>query len=288
MKRCTGSNEPNRAPNQIMPANALYFLASAIYVMVLIAALRLLRTGAHGPRATAWPVTALFACAAAVHAYLLWHGIFSLGGLNMNLANAMSLIVWLTVALHVCATPLRVSILHPLLAASAAVVLLLPLLIPGGRVLPYADSLAFRLHFLVAIFGYGLYTVATLHALIMWFAEHYLHEARVPAIFASLPPLMQMEKLLFTLLWLAFVFLTLTLVTGVFFSEALFGKAFELTYKTVFAVFSWVIFGGLLVGRVAFGWRGLLAVRWTLIGFLMLLLSYVGSKFVLEIILHRA
>ncbi len=285
MERYKGPNAPNRAPNQIMPANGLYFLASAIYVVVLIAALRELRT-AGGGRSVSWPVPSLFAVAAAIHAYILWHGIFSPLGLNMDLANAVSLIVWLTVAIHVCTT-LKVNILHPLLAASAAVVVLLPLMIPAGRVLPYPDSLLFRLHFLVALAGYGLYTVATLHALIMWFAEHYLHEARVPAIFASLPPLMQMEKLLFTLLWLAFAFLTLTLVTGVFFSEALFGKAFELSYKTVFAVFSWVIFGGLLLGRVAFGWRGLLAVRWTLIGFLMLLLSYVGSKFVLEIILHR-
>jgi ABC-type uncharacterized transport system permease subunit len=96
-----------------------------------------------------------------------------------------------------------------------------------------------------------------------------------------------MERLMFTLLWLAFVFLTLTLVTGVFFSEALFGKPFPFNHKTVFSVFSWLIFGGLLAGHLYFGWRGMLAVRWTLIGFLMLLLSYVGSKFVLEVLLQR-
>ena len=64
-------------------------------------------------------------------------------------------------------------------------------------------------------------------------------------------------------------------------------RDFQLTYKTVFAVFSWLIFGGLLFGQMRFGWRGKLAVRWTLIGFGLLLLSYVGSKFVLEIILGR-
>jgi ABC-type uncharacterized transport system permease subunit len=77
------------------------------------------------------------------------------------------------------------------------------------------------------------------------------------------------------------------LVTGIFFSESLFGKPFQVTYKTVFAAFSWLIFGGLLVGNHKFGWRGKLAVRWTLIGFVLLLLSYVGSKFVSEIILQR-
>jgi ABC-type uncharacterized transport system permease subunit len=95
------------------------------------------------------------------------------------------------------------------------------------------------------------------------------------------------ERLLFQLLTFAFVLLTLTLVSGVFFSEHVFGKPFTLTHKTVFAVMSWLIFGGLLVGHWRFGWRGKLAVRWTLLGFGMLLFSYVGSKFVLEIILKR-
>ena len=96
-----------------------------------------------------------------------------------------------------------------------------------------------------------------------------------------------MEKLLFQLLGIAFLLLTATLLTGIFFSENLFGKAFQITYKTVFAAFSWVIFGGLLYGHWKFGWRGKLAMRWTLIGFVLLLLSYVGSKFVSEIILQR-
>jgi len=68
----------------------------------------------------------------------------------------------------------------------------------------------------------------------------------------------------------------------------LFGKAFQVSYKTVFAVLSWLIFGGLLLGHWRFGWRGRLAIRWTLIGFVALLLCYVGSKFVLEVILNRA
>ena len=93
--------------------------------------------------------------------------------------------------------------------------------------------------------------------------------------------------MLFQLLGIAFALLTATLASGVLYSETLFGKAFQLSYKTVFGVFSWIIFGGLLFGQWKFGWRGKLAVRWTLIGFGLLLLSYVGSKFVLEIILKR-
>jgi ABC-type uncharacterized transport system permease subunit len=97
-----------------------------------------------------------------------------------------------------------------------------------------------------------------------------------------------MEALLFRIIWAGFILLTLTLVSGVVYSEELFGKAAKLNHKTVFGIVSWVIFAALLGGRHVYGWRGRIAVRWTLAGFLALVLAYIGSKFVLEVILGRA
>ena len=105
---------------------------------------------------------------------------------------------------------------------------------------------------------------------------------------AHLPPLLTLERLLFRLIGAAFVFLTLTLVTGIAFSETLFGRALRFDHKTVFAVLSWVTFGALLAGRLLYGWRGRTALRWTLTGFVLLVLAYVGSRFVLEVILGRS
>ena len=96
-----------------------------------------------------------------------------------------------------------------------------------------------------------------------------------------------MERLLFRLIHIAFVLLTLTLISGIFFSEALFGKALTFNHKTVFAIVSWLIFAALLLGRHLRGWRGKVALRWTLSGFVALLLAYVGTRFVLEVILGR-
>ena len=81
--------------------------------------------------------------------------------------------------------------------------------------------------------------------------------------------------------------LTLTVASGVLFSEQLFHQPLRLTHKNVFAILSWLTFGSLLVGRYIYGWRGRIAIRWTLSGFVILLLAYIGSKFVLEILLHR-
>ena len=97
-----------------------------------------------------------------------------------------------------------------------------------------------------------------------------------------------MESVLFRVIWAGFVLLTLTLLSGVVFSEELFGRPAQLTHKTVFGVLSWIIFAALLAGRHIYGWRGRVAVRWTLAGFLTLVLAYLGSKFVVEVLLGRA
>jgi ABC-type uncharacterized transport system permease subunit len=102
-----------------------------------------------------------------------------------------------------------------------------------------------------------------------------------------------MEALLFRIIWAGFILLTLTLASGIVFSEELFGRAARFNHKTVFGFLSWLIFAALLAGRHVYGWRGRVAVRWTLAGFLTLVLAftlvlaYIGSKFVLEVILGR-
>jgi hypothetical protein len=86
-----------------------------------------------------------------------------------------------------------------------------------------------------------------------------------------------------------FVLLSATLAAGFLFSETLYGpgKAWKWDHKTVFSVLSWIAFALLLLGRARFGWRGRKAVRFLYIGALLLLLSYVGSRFVLEVVLGR-
>jgi ABC-type uncharacterized transport system permease subunit len=109
----------------------------------------------------------------------------------------------------------------------------------------------------------------------------------MPALLRSLPPLLTMEKMLFRIIAAGFALLTASLLTGMLFSEEVFGKALQFNHKTLFGVLSWLIFGALLAGRSLWGWRGRIALRWTLTGFLMLVLAYIGSKFVLEVLLGR-
>jgi ABC-type uncharacterized transport system permease subunit len=97
-----------------------------------------------------------------------------------------------------------------------------------------------------------------------------------------------MERLLFRMITIGFVLLTLTMLSGIFFSEQVFGKPFRFEHKTVFTLLSWLLFGALLTGRQWRGWRGKTALSFVLTGFATLLLAYVGSRFVMEVVLHRS
>jgi ABC-type uncharacterized transport system permease subunit len=185
----------------------------------------------------------------------------------------------------------------------ACVASLLPLAFNGVRVLPYSAAPMFKLHFLIANIAYGLFAIAALHAILMLLVERRLHAMRggmaqrhaaaagngwLSSWLDTLPPLLTLEKLLFRLIGAGFVLLTLTLVSGILFSEQLVDRALRLDHKTVFAILSWVMFGALLTARKVSGWRGRAALRWVLASFVALLLAYVGSRFVFEVLLHRA
>lgn len=230
----------------------------------------------------------LLAAAMILHGITLGREIFPGESMHFSFSIALSLIVWLAIVLYwIESFYARMEGLQMFGLPLAAVCVLLPPLFPEQHQIANAGSAAFRVHFLVAMLAYSLATLAALHAVLMAVAERNLHRGRLTPILAGLPPLLTMEALLFRLIHIAFVLLTLTLATGVVFSEDLFGKPLAFTHKTVFAIISWLIFAVLLGGRHLFGWRGRKALRWTLAGFATLLLAYVGSRFVLEVILGR-
>ena len=223
-----------------------------------------------------------------LHTALLARTAFAPDGLHLGLGNAVSAILWLTVLIYWLANFFhRLDGLQSLVLPLAAVAALLPAVFPSVKPLPHTDLAAFKIHLLIAMAAYSLLTIASLHVLLMTLIERRLHEGALPPKLRQLPPLLTMEKLLFQIIWAGFILLTLTILSGVVCSEELFGKAAKFNHKTVFGILSWVIFAALLAGRHVYGWRGRIAVRWTLTGFLMLVLAYVGSKFVLEVILGR-
>ncbi|MCE3000573.1 MAG: inner membrane protein YpjD [Betaproteobacteria bacterium] len=224
----------------------------------------------------------------AVHSIAVFGPMFAGYTLRIGVGDAISAILWLTVLIYGLGSLFyRLEALQALIMPVAAAAALLPALLPAEKVIPNTELLAFRLHLVLSMLAYSLFTIASLHVLLMAMLERRLHHGALPSGLARLPPLLTMETLLFRIIWAGFLTLTLTLASGIVFSEEMFGRAARFNHKTLFGFISWFVFAALLAGRHWHGWRGRTAVRWTLAGFMLLILAYLGSKFVLEVLLGR-
>lgn len=148
-----------------------------------------------------------------------------------------------------------------------------------------AEGLDWRLqlHAWCALLAYATLAIAALLALMLWVQERALRRREFHGWLRALPPLTELESLLFRTIAVGFILLTATLLTGVLFVENLLEQ--HLLQKTVLSVLSWLLFGGLLLGRWRYGWRGTIAARWTLTAMALLVLAFFGSKFVVEVLL---
>ncbi|OIN00804.1 ABC transporter permease [Polynucleobacter sp. QLW-P1DATA-2] len=231
-----------------------------------------------------------------VHGMELHDSVFTPQGFIFGFAQDLSLIAWVGLAFYWFQSWfLPISSLRWLAILFALVCSLLPNLFPGTLISPKAVSDPwFKGHFIVATISVGLLSLAAMHAMLMSVQDRALHrqlaivpDSRLSHWLEDLPPLMTMESLLFNLLYVGFALLSLTVFSGLLFSQTLFGKPLVFDHKTIFALISWFLFAGLLLARWRVGLRGRAAVRWVLSAYTALLLAYVGSRFVLEVILQR-
>lgn len=278
-----------------MPHSPLFALAHALVAILYLVVARqvwtsLARDAAAGaatpsPAIDRWALPVL----ALAHSALLAGDIGSGPDLRFGFALTLSSSMWLTVVIlwiEGLFVPLRG--LHPIVLPAAAAALVLPLFFPGFAVTA-ERSLAFKLHIHAAIFAYALMTVAALHALLMAFLNRELHRGAASAresnrLLRHAPPLLSMERLLFRLILAGFALLTLAIGSGLLFSRHAPDRAAGIDQKMWLALASWVVFAGLLSGRALFGWRGGVALRWVLWGFMLLLLAYTSSRFMLELL----
>lgn len=218
-----------------------------------------------------------------LHAVQLYLAVVTPEGLIPGFFNSLSLASWVIVALIlILSTRQPIHSLGLILFPASAICIALSILYPSS-LKNLSLGIELHIHILFSIITYALFCIAALQAILLAYQDYSLHEHKINHFVRELPPLYSMESLLFHMIGTGFIFLSISLLSGFIYLEDLFAQ--KLAHKTVFSILAWIVFATLLVGRKIAGWRGKTAVRWTLSGFLLLVLSYFGSKVVLEFIL---
>ncbi len=223
-----------------------------------------------------------------IHGLLLFHTVLGAAGININFTNAIAVVAWLATVLYWLGSLIRqqpgLSAMVLPVTAAACVLSTIPL---APRWLSYADQVLAAMHIVIALLAYGLFLVAAVQAVLLMMVDRRLHQGGSNLLTQAIPPLLTMERALFRQIALAFLLLTITVVSGMLFSDLLFQKPLRLNHHVLFSILAWLVFAGLLFGRQRFGWRGRTALWWVVAGTFMLLLAYFGAKFVAEILLGR-
>lgn len=233
-------------------------------------------------RTLAITLTAIGATFHAVAQALHW---LPMGQAEISLLNVMSLcaLVGVTLPLLTLATRSPLFDAELVVLPLAIIVLGIEATVSTPATLLNTSSTAMTVHVVSSVAAFCLLGLAGVYAGFVAVIDHCLRHHHLNRLVRALPALQTLESLLFRLIAIGFTLLTLSLITGLLFVDDLLAQ--HLAHKTILAVAAWLIFGLLLLGRWAWGWRGRRAVRLTLAGVALLALAYFGSKLVLEVVL---
>jgi ABC-type uncharacterized transport system permease subunit len=211
-------------------------------------------------------------------------GSFDAQQIDLSFFNVLSLVSWVAVIIV-----LLFNIKKPALSLgiiifpfSALAVLLQAIGLDHGHMMYVGIEV--KTHILLSILAFSLLVVASVQAVLFAIQERHLRNHHAGGFVRRLPPMETMESFLFQLIRWGFIALTLAIFNGLLFLEDMFQQ--HMVHKSILSIVAWFVFAILLWGRRQFGWRGRIAIRWTLAGFITLLLAYFGSKLVLELILQ--
>lgn len=207
---------------------------------------------------------------------------------NFALGTTVSSVAWIIVMLFLVSS-LRAPLtsLGILVLPTAAIATLVGWLYPGTLHAPALGSIAAKFHLLIAGLSFGLLSLAVAQSILLFLLDRLIRNKHPVGFWLSLPPMETMELILFRLIFSGFTLLTVTLISGMVFSDRLFGQPFVLNHHVTLAVLAWLSFAVLLGGHRLFGWRGRTAVNWTLASFVILALGYFGTRFILEVLLSN-
>ncbi|WP_241234996.1 cytochrome C assembly family protein [Amphritea opalescens] len=261
----------------------MHILPAIIAIICYLTATALQWQNANGRSINHVTIRLIGVVAVISHGFSAYLDLHRPSGIHLEFFSAGSLIGWLVAGL-VLLSSLRQKIdnlfigIFPL----AAITLFFTLFGLDDAVGRHYDA-GLVIHILISILAYSIFTLAAFQAVLLAKQEYQLKHHITKGLLRSLPPLQTMEALLFEMIWTGLILLTLSLITGAIVFDDLFAQ--HLVHKTILSIFAWLLYATLLIGRHFLGWRSHKAIRWTVGGFIVLMLSFFGSKFVVELLL---
>jgi ABC-type uncharacterized transport system permease subunit len=258
--------------------------SSIAFIAYMLATLAILSRLFHPKGPNLNQVLVLAVVAISTHIFNDAQLFFNQDTINFSLPNVISLVsLVITIAISLTALRMKVNLLLPVIYGFAGIWQLMMIFIPKTESIPLmAEKIILVGHISIALIAYCILIIATLYAFQVAYINLKLKSKNLTAV-VHLPPLMQVEKQLFTILMVGTVCLFASQLVGLLFLEGFLAK--ENLHKTILSLIALVIYIIILVGHIHQGWRGHRVLVLTVTASTLLTLSYFGSRFVKEFLL---
>ena len=263
----------------------------SIYATISVAALLIttallwnrLRTA--NSQASRAPALISWAIACAALALMLYPLLYTPMGLSLGFYNALLLTAFFVATLSLLTSLSRPTEYLGVIVLPITLLCLLSYWLFGHhRSATFFVSPGTQVHIISSILAFGTLCLAAVQACVVFFQDRRLKQRAVSG-WLTLPSMQESEHTMFQFIAVGWIALSVGLVSGFIYLENIFQQ--HLVHKTVLSLLAWMVFSVLLWGRWRYGWRGPNAIKGTLGGFFFLLLAYLGSKFVLDLVLDR-
>ena len=141
---------------------------------------------------------------------------------------------------------------------------------------PALKSKWLALHTIMAFLSYAAFAVAFGAAIMYLIQQHFLKSKKLGSMYQKLPSLDVLDDINYRCLTIGFPLLTFAIISGAIWAESAWGTYWSWDPKETWSLITWFVYAALLHGRLTTGWRGKKAAILAIVGFFVLLFTFLG------------
>jgi cytochrome c-type biogenesis protein CcsB len=146
-------------------------------------------------------------------------------------------------------------------------------------IIPILHSWWLPIHVILALVGNGVFALMAIGGLMYIVQEKLIKKKRIGRMYKLLPSLETLDEINRRGLPIGFFFLTLGIVSGALWSDAAWGQYWSWDPKETWSLITWFVYAAMIHQRVALGWRGRRAAMYAIIGFGLVMFTFLGVSF---------
>jgi len=144
------------------------------------------------------------------------------------------------------------------------------------NMIPVLRSYWRPIHIMFAFLGDAMFAIAALAGVMYLMQERQLKTKKMNRFYYILPSLEVSDKINYKCLTYGFPMLTIGMITGAIWANSAWGTYWSWDPKETWSLVTWFIYAAMLHGRLTVGWRGRKVAILSIIGFAVILFTFLG------------